>query len=427
MIVHGGDVWGLGNVDVAVRGERISDVGSDLPADENVIDARGCVVLPALVDGHCHLDKTLIGTGWIGHEAGDSLRERMRHDRTRRLELGLPKAEFVRELLGRMVAYGTAHVRTHTDVDPEVGLRGIETVGEVASSFARLVTVQQVAFPQHGLLRLPGTEALLDAALRSGAEVVGSVDPAGIDGDPVQHLDIIFGLADKYHGRLDIHLHDPGSLGIWELGLIAERTRALGLGGRVTVSHAYALGQADAAEQARTLNLLHDAGVHLMTAAVYSFPVPPIKATRDAQVTLGCGHDGICDLWGPYGSGDMLDRAMHLAYRSTLRRDEDIELALHAATYGNAEILGVDDYGIRAGARADLVIVPASCAAEAVVRRPTQRVIIFARPTTAAAGRTRNGLRRRWIRVAGANATRRGAVQSSGVPIDGSASSHERR
>ena len=63
----------------------------------------------------------------------------------------------------------------------------------------------------------------------------------------------------------------------------------------------------------------------LVTAAVYSFPVPPIKRLRAAGVNVACGHDGICDLWGPYGSGDMLERAMHLAYRSTFRRDEDIE------------------------------------------------------------------------------------------------------
>jgi Cytosine deaminase and related metal-dependent hydrolases len=65
----------------------------------------------------------------------------------------------------------------------------------------------------------------------------------------------------------------------------------------------------------------------------YNFPVPPIARLRAAGVTIACGHDGIRDLWSPFGSGDMLERAMHLAYRSTFRRDEEIEMALEAATY----------------------------------------------------------------------------------------------
>ena len=88
----------------------------------------------------------------------------------------------------------------------------------------------------------------------------------------------------------------------------------------------------------------------LLTAAVYSFPVPPIKRLRAAGVNVACGHDGIRDLWGPYGSGDMLERAMHVAYRSTFRRDEDIELALDAATYGGARALGLRALRLAPGA-----------------------------------------------------------------------------
>ena len=72
----------------------------------------------------------------------------------------------------------------------------------------------------------------------------------------------------------------------------------------------------------------------------------------------------------------MLDRAMHVAYRSTFRRDEDIELALDAATYGGARALGVQPYGLREGALADLLVVPASTAAEAVVTRPPRDLVL---------------------------------------------------
>ena len=96
-----------------------------------------------------------------------------------------------------------------------------------------------------------------------------------------------------------------------------------------------------------------------MTAAPYSFPVPPLRLLAAAGVVTGIGHDGIRDLWGPYGTGDLLERARHVAYRSGFRRDDDIELVLRAATTGGRELLTGDRRGVEPGAVADLVVVPA--------------------------------------------------------------------
>ncbi|MFI6479069.1 amidohydrolase [Nonomuraea sp. NPDC050663] len=372
VLLRGGTPWGAdGPADLLVRDGRIA---TD-PVDPDVIDISGQLVLPALVEAHCHLDKTLYGGPWVPHSADDTLAGRIGNDLSRRGELGVPSESRIAALLRTMRSYGTAHVRSHTDIDPAVGLRGVEAVSAAAAEVG--MPVQQVAFPQHGILTNPGTLDLLEEALKSGVAAIGGLDPAGIDRDPVRHLDLIFALADRYGAFLDIHLHDGGTLGAWELELIAERTRALGLGGRVTVSHAYALGQIDDAHQDRLARALADAGVALATAAVYSFPVPPLKRVLDAGVVVACGHDGIRDLWGPYGSGDMLERAMHLAYRSTFRRDEDISLALRAATYGGAKVLGLADYGLSVGCRADLVVVPVSSAAEAVVTRPPRTLVMI--------------------------------------------------
>ncbi|MEV4111148.1 amidohydrolase [Nonomuraea sp. NPDC049695] len=376
VLLRGGLPWGLeGPADILVRDGRIHLVGQGIDAPgARVVDIAGQLVLPGLVEAHCHLDKTLFGGPWVPHSADDTLAGRIGNDLGRRAELGVPSVERIGALLERMSAAGTCHVRTHTDIDPVVGLRGVEAVLEAAAGSP--VDVRQVAFPQHGVLINPGTAELLEEALKSGVEAVGGLDPAGIDRDPVRHLDLIFGLAERYGAHLDLHLHDGGSLGGWELELITERTRALGLGGRVTVSHAYALGQLDDAYQDRLAHGFAEAGVAIATAAVYSFPVPPIKKLRAAGVTVACGHDGIRDLWGPYGSGDMLERAMHVAYRSTFRRDEDIELALEAATYGGARALGLESYGLAPGDQADLVVVPCGGAAEAVVVHPGRTLVM---------------------------------------------------
>ena len=378
LLLRGGRLWGLdGPADILVRDGVIARIEPGIAVgDTDMIDVSGRLVLPGLVDAHCHLDKTLFGGPWVPHSAGDALEDRIANDRRRRGELGIPSVDRIVALLERMVTAGTSHVRSHTDVDPDVGLRGVEAVRAAVQRLDGRIGVEQVAFPQHGLLINPGTAELLEAALQNGVETIGGIDPAGMDRDPVRHLDVIFDLAARYGARIDLHLHDGGSLGTWELELIAERTRDAGLGGRVTVSHAYGFGQADPAVQARLIEQLAEAGVTLLTAAVYSFPVPPIKRLRAAGVNVACGHDGICDLWGPYGSGDMLERAMQLAYRSTFRRDEDIELALEAATYGGARALGLERYGLVPGAAADLLVVAASNAAEAVVTRPVRALVL---------------------------------------------------
>jgi cytosine/creatinine deaminase len=389
LLLRGGRPWGLdGPADVVVRGGLIERIEPGVAVEGvEVLDVSGRLVLPGLIDAHCHLDKTLCGGPWVSHSAGDALEDRIANDRRRRGELGIPSVDRIMALLERMVAAGTSHVRSHTDIDPEVGLRGVEAVRSAVERLDGRIGVEQVAFPQHGLLINPGTSELLEEALRGGVETVGGIDPAGMDRDPVRHLDIVFELAERYGARIDLHLHDGGSLGVWELELIADRTREAGLGGRVTVSHAYGFCQADAASQARLIERLAEAGVTLLTAAVYSFPVPPIKRLRVAGVNVACGHDGIRDLWGPYGSGDMLERAMHLAYRSTFRRDEDIELALHAATHGGARALGREPYGLAPGAPADLVVVAARTAAEAVVIHPVRELVLKAGRVVARNGR----------------------------------------
>jgi cytosine deaminase len=378
LLLRGGRPWGLdAPADVLVREGVIERIGPDLQADPvvEVVDVPGRLLLPGLIDAHCHVDKTLFGGRWVPHSAGPALADRIAEERRRRGELGLPNVEHMVALLERMVACGTTHVRTHTDVVTDHGLAGVEAVWAARERLGGRVTIEQVAFPQYGVLADPGTAELLDQALRNGVEVIGGIDPAGADRDPVRHLDIVFALAEKHGAGIDIHLHDGGSLGTWQLELIIERAKATGLGGRVAVSHAYGLAQAD---QERLGRQLADAGVSLITAAVYNFPVPPIARLRAAGVTIACGHDGIRDLWSPFGSGDMLERAMHLAYRSIFRRDEEIEMALEAATYGGARALGLQAYGLETGARADIVAVDASTPAEAVVTHPVRDLVVKA-------------------------------------------------
>ncbi len=367
---------GAAATDILVRDGRIAAIGGPAPAGVAVFDGGGRLAIPGLVEAHAHLDKTLWGMAWYRNEVGPSLRDKIDNERAAKKSLGIDAARQSARQVALTVGHGSTHIRTHVDVDTECGVSSIEGVMATRAAHADHVDMQIVAFPQSGLLVRPGTLALLDEAMAMGADVVGGLDPCGIDRDPKGHLDAIFGLAQKHGKGVDIHLHEAGEMGHFSMELIIERAVALGMrGGSVVISHAFCLGVPDLAVVDRLLGMLAAAGVSIMTTGTPSRPVPPLLRARAAGVVVGTGSDGIRDTWGPYGNGDLLERAMFLGMRNNLRRDDEVEVALDVCTHGGAAMMQVADYGLSVGRPADLVLLPGASLTEAVVSRPLDRIV----------------------------------------------------
>ncbi len=360
--------------DIELKDGRIAAFLPPTAAEPRVL------VLPPLVDGHIHLDKTLLGLPWVpNRSAGNAVSDRIEAERKVRAARTVSEKETGANLVKQVAASGTLHMRSHVDIDSQLGLRCLHAVLEVRERFKDLVTIQIVAFPQSGILRSPGTAALLDAAIAEGADLLGGLDPVGIDGDLDGHLDAIFGIAERRGVGIDIHLHDGGESGLAQQLAIARRTKAAGLGGKVAISHAFALGSVPLDTAARAADTLAAAGVAIMshgpggTAAM-----PPLKLLRQHGVEVFGGSDNIRDAWSPFGNGDMLDRAMMIAYRAGFRRDEELALAFDMVTGAAARVLGIAPYGITVGGTADLVVVEAGSVAEAVATRPRRKLVIKA-------------------------------------------------
>ncbi|MPT41098.1 MAG: cytosine deaminase [Achromobacter sp.] len=375
--------------DVQVRAGRIWQIGPALAAEPGmaVEDGAGALLLPGLVEGHAHLDKTTWGSPWYVNEVGSALTDRIHNERQWRASTGHDAASHARALALAFLREGTTRIRTHVDVDTDAGLRHLDGVHAVRQELAGRVEIQTVAFPQSGLLVRPGTAELLDQALAAGADALGGLDPSAIDRDPARSLDVLFGIADKHGKPLDIHLHEPGELGAFTLELILDRTQALGMNGKVVISHAFCLGGVDAKRLDGLLRRLAALDVALLTTAPPSRPVPPVRACREAGVTIFGGNDGIRDTWTPYGSPDMLARATLIGLRNDLRRDDEVEWAFDCVTAAAARACGFADYGLAPGARADLVLVDASCVAEAVVTRAPRRLVVSGGAIVARNGR----------------------------------------
>ncbi len=343
--------------------------GPSMPLD-------GLLLLPAMVNGHLHLDKTFAGAAWRPHIPGDSIAARIAAEQAERALVPLPPAERARLLVERSIAFGVLAMRSHVDVDEDIGLDHVEAMLELREELGDRIDLQLVAFPQGGAR---GRVAdLLGEALRLGIDVVGGLDPAGIDGDIEHHLDIVLGLAERHGRRVDIHLHDPGSLGAFELRRIAARTRRSGLQGRVAVSHAFALGMIAPAELAETAAALAEAGVAIMTNGPGADSMPPLRELVRAGVLLFGGSDNIRDSWSPYGDGDLLRRAGIIGYRADFRSDDELRLAFDMVSANGRRVMGLEPVSLVEGSPADFVAVRASDIPEAVVDAPVGRLVFRA-------------------------------------------------
>jgi cytosine deaminase len=366
-------------LDVLVRDGcilRIAPVLGEPGPDVPVTDGGGALLLPGLVDGHMHIDKSLAGLPWTPHPAGPDRESRIETEKAVRGELPLPVEARAENLVRQVVTLGTTALRTHVDIDPEAGLGNLRAVLQVRERLRGFVDIQIVAFPQSGVMCAPGVADLLDAAMEEGADLVGGLDPIGYDDDLDGQLDVVFGIAGRHGVGVDLHIHDAGATGIEEIAAVISRAEALGMKDMVTISHGFCLGACDDGTFGRLADGMARNGISLATHGGGASPLPPVKRLRAAGVRVFAGNDNIRDTWSPFGNGDMLERAMLTAWRSGFRTDEDLETALDLATHAGAAVLGLPDYGITPGCRADFFTVRAACAAEAVSARPVRGLVV---------------------------------------------------
>jgi len=363
--------------DIHVEDGRITAIepAGSATATAEVVDIAGELLVPGFVEGHIHLDTSFYGDKWVPHRPctnGFDVHERVAFQ-AENMAAAAPMDKRARDQLDLCIANGTLSMRSHVMVDGSVGLKSLETILAVREDYKDLIDIQLVAFPQSGILRSPGTPALLDEAIGLGADLVGGLDPASFDRDVNGHLDVVFGVAEKHGVDVDIHLHDAGSMGAFTIEEICARTVGLGMQGHVAISHAYGLGDLGADPARKIAGIIAKSGVSIMTNAPGNHNFPPVALLRQEGVTVFSGSDNIRDSWWPYGDGDMLHRAEIIGYRSGFYTDEDLKAAFDIVTSESAKALRIEDYGIKVGGRADFVTLAAANIPEAVVSLPRAR------------------------------------------------------
>jgi cytosine/adenosine deaminase-related metal-dependent hydrolase len=289
----------------------------------STLDAQGFLYLPSLADMHVHLDKHFLGEPWRPLQPFITLSKQLKFEKEMLASMNSSLEERASIMTELMLKQGTTKIRTHVDVDPVIGLKHLEAVVKLREQLQGIIEIEIVAFPQQGLIRSNSMGVMKDA-LRNGADLVGGVDPAGLDRKMESSLEAMFELSAEFDAGVDLHLHDPGHLGLHTIELFADYTVQTKKQGRTAVSHAYCLGMLSDEEITLTLTALKEAEVSIISSVPIDRPTPRAQSLLDAGVNFLIGNDNIRDAWSPFGNGDLLQRGSRLAEKSGWVTDEQL-------------------------------------------------------------------------------------------------------
>jgi cytosine/creatinine deaminase len=363
-------------VDIGVAGGAIAAVAPALPADARECDAAGCLVVPGLIETHIHLDKTCILDRCRIEEGtvAEAVRETAAAKRGFTVEDVYARA---RQTLERCISHGTMRMRTHVELDPGIGLIGLDAISQLARDYAWAMDLELCVFPQEGLTNNPGTEELLIEGLRRGARTIGAVPY--FDTDPRAQIDRIFAIARDFDAEIDMHLDLAETAQGMQIEYVCRKTEEYGWGGRVAVGHVTQMSllppdrfQAITAQLAKAgvaVTVLPSTDLHLMGRS-HDHAVPrgvvAVESLREAGVTCSISTNNVLNPFTPYGDGSLIRMANLYANVCHVSRPADLAGCLDMITGSAAKLMRLEDYGIKVGGPADLVCVDAGNPADAV-------------------------------------------------------------
>jgi len=95
-----------------------------------------------------------------------------------------------------------------------------------------------------------------------------------------------------------------------------------------------------------------------------------------AGINVAFGHDCVMDPWYSFGTHDMLDVAHMGLHVAQMTGVEQMGQAFAAVTENAAKVMHLPDYGLKVGANADILILQAATAIEALQLRPERLYVI---------------------------------------------------
>jgi cytosine deaminase len=379
--------------DIRVQAGRITEIA---PADTTrlangaqVIDCTDLLVTAPFVESHIHLDSVL-AAGQPRFNASGTLFEGIQiwGERKKTLTKADVQARAL-EALKMMAAQGVLYVRTHVDTT-EPTLTALDALLELADQVRDWITVQIVAFPQDGIFSRPENAGLLETALQKGAHAVGGIPHYELTReDGVRSVVHAFDLAERYERLIDIHCDEIDDEQSRFVEVIVAEAIKRGNGERVSASHTTALGSYNDAYAYKFMGFLRRTSVNFIANPLINITLQGrmdtypkrrgltrVKELWQNGVNVSLGQDCIHDPWYIFGTGSMIGVAHMTVHVSQMTGLSEIDACFDMITANGARSLHIADYGIQVGNPANLVVLPAKNAFEALRFQVTPLYVI---------------------------------------------------
>jgi cytosine/creatinine deaminase len=376
LILRGGRIAGMpGLVDIGIDGGRISAIAPQLPASGPEMKLDGRFVTPPFCETHIHLDKSCIlarcksEKGTLEEAIGEVARQKKSFT---------PDDVYARasRTLEKSISHGTMHMRTHVEVDPGIGLRGLDGVFQAIADARWAIDAEVCVFPQEGMTNNPGTEELMVEAMKKGARVVGAAPYT--DTDPHGQIDRVFRIAREFDADIDMHLDFGKSADYLDIEYVCELTEKFGYGGRVTVGHVTKLTFLSPDRMQPITRQLASCGVAvtvLPSTDLYlmgrerehdhSRGVVRVHELLRHGVNCSLSTNNVLNPFTPFGDCSLIRMAnvyANIAHAGM----RDFADCFDMVTKRSARLLRRDDYGLEPGKSADLVVLDCTTPEDAV-------------------------------------------------------------
>ena len=364
--------------DIGIAAGKIAAVATRLAAGGETIDLGGRLVSPGFVETHLHLDKSCIldrclsSSGDLAEAIGAAAKAKTAFTAED------VHARASRTLL-KSILQGTTHMRTHLEVDPGIGLRGLEGVLPLIAEYAWAIDLQICVFPQEGLLNNPGTDQLMVEALKRGCRAIGAAPYT--DSDPRGQIDRVFELAREFDVDIDMHLDFGTTCDDMDVWYVCDQTAKHGYEGRVTIGHLTKATSLPVSEFDRMARRLAETGVAVTVLPATDLYLMGRNHTRDHNqpravapvhkllhhgVNCSLSSNNVLNPFTPYGDCSPVRIANLYANVCHVGKSSDLQECFAMITRRPAELMRIADYGIAPRKSADLVVLDTNDPAMAI-------------------------------------------------------------
>lgn len=319
---------------LAVRTIAMDDGKIAASAVGPALNMGGAIALPLFTDMHTHLDKGHIwrrapnpnGTfqGALETVAADRAANWTADDVRRRMTFALRCA----------YAHGTGAIRTHLDSLPPQDEISWPVFREVRQEWSDRIDLQASCLAGIDMIDLDGHFARTARIVADSGGILGTV-AYPVD-DLEQRLEAFFSLATKHGLSADFHADETGDPSAATLRAIAETVLRTGFDAPVVVGHCCSLAMQEESEADRTLDLVAEAGLKIVSLPLCNLYLQDRESGRTPRwrgitlvhemrargIDVSFASDNTRDPFYAYGDLDMVEvlreatRIAHLDHSS---------------------------------------------------------------------------------------------------------------